>query len=188
MSPDDPTQLRRDLDEARRELRGVNRELGEIKGYLAAVVRLASEDEPAKNGRYPKAPQPTWYDLEDWVVSWMQGTIERRASNSRRWCPQWYEHSEVVTRFWALYNSWREMTNKDDALTYSTWFVDHLDRHLDAIFSTDGPFAACSPDRHTPHAGLTVGRDPKATEKYGPRPAPIHAIPPRTATPMEVKR
>jgi len=28
-----------------------------------------------------------------------QDTLERRASNTRRWCPQWYKHPEVVTRF-----------------------------------------------------------------------------------------
>jgi hypothetical protein len=110
------------------------------------------------------------HDLEDWVVSFMGETLERRASNTRRWCVQWYKHSEVITRFWALYHAYQEVEKGDDAVGYSSWFVDHLDRHLEAIFSTDGPFAACSPERHTPHRGLIVRRNDRAEQDWGPRP------------------
>jgi hypothetical protein len=57
---------------------------------------------------------------------------------------------------WLLFNGHRQVTSSGDALDQSSWMLDHLDRHLDAMFDTDGPFAGCSSERHTPHDGLTV--------------------------------
>jgi hypothetical protein len=95
-------------------------------------------------------------ELAAWVQLWFVDVLERRASNTLRWCQQWDRHPEVVTRMRVLYASWLQVTTHGDALAYSSWMLDHLDRHLAAMQSTFGPFAACSPDRHTPHKGLSV--------------------------------
>jgi hypothetical protein len=110
------------------------------------------------------------HDLEDWVVNFMQNTLERRASNTKRWCTQWYKHPEVISRFWVLYHAYLEVEDRGNAIQQSTWFVDHLDRHLEAITSPDGPFAACSIERHTPHRGLIVSRNVNAEADWKPRP------------------
>jgi hypothetical protein len=105
----------------------------------------------------PDLSHPTPRDLEEWVVKTFGTWLERRPSNTRRWCRRWYEHPEVVVRMWALYDSWHEATRHDSAMGQSSWFVDHLDKHLDVIFSPDGPFAGCTPDRHNPSRSLDVG-------------------------------
>jgi hypothetical protein len=158
MASDEVSQLRKELDELK--FRVVS---------LQNLVRALVDDDGPAEGRYPKAPAATWHDVEDWVVNMMQETLERRATNTRRWCPQWYKHPEVLTRFRILYASYREVEGLD-AISYSTWFLDHLDRHLDAIFSPDGPFAACSPDRHAPHRGLVIARNENAEADWGKRP------------------
>jgi hypothetical protein len=154
----------------REEVRALNARVGALQNLLLELFE--DEDEP-RPPRYSKTPEATWHDVEDWVVNMMQDTLERRATNSRRWCPQWYKHPEVLTRFRILYASYREV-EKLDAFTYSTWFLEHLDRHLDAIFSPDGPFAACSPERHSPHRGLTISRNKHAERDWGKRPPRPH--------------
>jgi hypothetical protein len=150
------------------EVRALTARVRSLQNLLLAAFDVDDED------RYPRAAATTnWHDVEDWVVNIMQDTLERRASNTRRWCPEWYEHPEVLTRFRILHDSYREV-EKLDAYTYSNWFVDHLDRHLDAIFSPDGPFAACSPERHSPHRGLKIKRNKNAETDWGPRPAKAH--------------
>ena len=37
--------------------------------YVQGQLRTLTEDEPAPNGRYPKAAPTTWHDVEDWVVN-----------------------------------------------------------------------------------------------------------------------
>jgi hypothetical protein len=158
MADNEVTILRREVEQLRLQL-----------ATLQDKVDRLAEGEAVSNGRYPKAAQTTWYDVEDWVVNVMQDTLERRATNSRRWCPEWYKHPEVLTRFRLLYQTYREVEGLD-AISYSMWFIDHLDRHLDAICSPDGPFAACSPERHAPHRGLTIARNANAEQDWGPRP------------------
>ena len=101
-------------------------------------------------------PEPTFADLEAWVTEWFGQILERRSSNRRRWCARWWEHPEAVTRMRILMLSHRQMVKHGSALDQSAWMLDHLDRHLDALQSSDGPFAGCSPDRHSPCSGLPV--------------------------------
>ena len=171
MATEEIVQLRRELEQVRREL-----------AFVHGQLRVLLDDEPAVNGRYPKAPKTTMYDLEAWVIGFMHETLERRATNTRRWCPEWYKHPEVVTRFRILYDAYREIEGNMDAISYSMWFLDHLDRHLDAVFSEDGPFASCSPDRHSPHRGLKISPNPNADKDWGERPAPPTAPTPPSPT------
>jgi hypothetical protein len=104
----------------------------------------------------PTTAEPSLDELAAWVKLMFVDVLERRASNTLRWCQQWHQHPEVVTRMRVLYASWVQVTVHGDALAYSSWVLDHLDRHLAAMQVTSGPFAACSEDRHTPHKGLSV--------------------------------
>jgi hypothetical protein len=156
----------REMAELRRELDGVNRELAQLRQELRAATGNGTNGTP----QYPSRPRPTLYDLEDWIVNFMQRTLERRASNTKRWCAQWHKHPEVISRFWALYHAYLQIEDEGDAIQMSIWYVDHLDRHLETITSADGPFAACSIDRHTPHRGLVVARNENAAADWGPRP------------------
>jgi hypothetical protein len=106
---------------------------------------------------------PTMADLDAWVTEWFTTILERRSGNIRRWCARWWDHPEVVARMWLLFNGHRQVIAHGDALDQSLWMLDHLDRHAEAMFHSDGPFAGCSPDRHSPHGGLTVA--PRRTHR-----------------------
>jgi hypothetical protein len=108
----------------------------------------------------PALAEPTLAELEGWVKDWVVNLLERRATQRRRWCPYWFDHPEVVTRMRLLMLSHRQVVERGSALDQSSWFLDHLDRHLDALQCEDGPFASCSPERHSPHRGLRVASIP----------------------------
>jgi hypothetical protein len=172
MANDEVTRLRRELD-------AVNRRVARLEASLGNGISTHRPPSP-----YGTEPVPTMYDLQDWVVNWFERTLERRASNTRRWCPVWYAHPEIVSRLWVLYHSHTEVLRHYDAVAYSSWFVEHLDKHLDVMLSADGPFASCSPQRHSPHHGLEVRRAPEGI--WGHRPAPRAGRYP--TTPAEVNR
>jgi hypothetical protein len=129
---------------------------------MAALVNQSGRIQPAKPASPYDVGLPTTVtytdrDVENWAVKWFGQILERRASNTRRWCRRWYDHPEVVARFHVLHAAYRQAETTGSALDMSSWFVDHLDKHLDVIFSADGPFAGCSPQRHSPVPGLEVG-------------------------------
>lgn len=66
-----------------------------------------------------------------------------RGDGSNYWCPQWWLHPEAVLRFTALQKS---MTKAKEDL--SSWILHDLSPHLDYLFSKDGPFTACTNNRH----------------------------------------
>ena len=99
--------------------------------------------------------EPTAAELVAFGHQWFSDVLERRASNNRRWCARWWEHPEVMTRVRVLCLSHRWVGTHGTPLDMSTWMLDHLDRHVDALQSSNGPFASCSPDRHSPHGGLS---------------------------------
>lgn len=101
-------------------------------------------------------PEPTMAELEVWVTTWFTEILERRSTNRRRWCARWWAHPEAVTRMRILMLGHRQVVTRGSVLDQSTWMLDHLDRHLDVLQSPDGPFAACSLERHAGHRGLQV--------------------------------
>jgi hypothetical protein len=163
---DDVASLRREIDELRSRLARLESRLDDRLDRIEDDVR----QRPVGSGRVVRrsaGPPADMYDLQDWVEHWFSRILERRVSNTRRWCPQWYNHPEVVTRLWVLYHSYHETMLYEDATGQSQWFIEHLDKHLDFLLSSDGPFAGCSPQRHSPARGLEVRRAPEGV--WGPR-------------------
>jgi hypothetical protein len=97
---------------------------------------------------------PQFDDMAEWVEEWLLPNLERRMGNTRRWCNRWYRHPEVVMRLHVVWSTWEHAYRLDDPTTLSSWYIDHLDKHLAVIFSADGPFAGCSPQRHSPRVRL----------------------------------
>lgn len=113
-------------------------------------------------GETPAPPaMPAVPDLNGFVELWFGGTLERRTSNTRRWCPRWDEHPEAVARLRVLHASWVQVAVSGDALTYSTWMLDHFDRHAAVLLSAEGPFAGCAAERHSPARPLPIAPAPK---------------------------
>ncbi|MFC3520013.1 DUF4913 domain-containing protein [Streptomonospora nanhaiensis] len=59
----------------------------------------------------------------------------------RRWSAQWWRNAEAVSRLDSLWRAWEHL-RLDGATGMSTWWRDHADYHMNALFDPDGPFAA----------------------------------------------
>src|SRR6266487_3193209 len=64
-----------------------------------------------------------------------------------RWCLQWWQHAEAITRLTALWHSW-EALRLEPGIGMATGLRDHLDHHLTVLLGRGGPFAQCSEDEH----------------------------------------
>jgi hypothetical protein len=105
-----------------------------------------------------KLNETEWDQLEMWINDVFLDLIEQTHSNRLRWCPNWWEHPEMVARLWTLYLGWTQVINDGSALDFSLWILDHLDRHCERLFRADGPASACNQFErgHTPPRERTI--------------------------------
>ena len=108
----------------------------------------------------PATPSPRYATLDEWVGEYFAPTFGRLVGGEHRWCSQWQQHAEAITRLEALWRSW-EALRLDPALGMATWLGHHLDQQLPILLGRQGPFSQCSPDRHVPATRLPmVAADP----------------------------
>ncbi len=91
------------------------------------------------------------------VVAWVEKLTSYLESPSRAeslWCPSWQEHPEAVWRFTALHS---EFVASMAEGTESSWWVNHFDRHVPALFGPTGIFQACE-NGHVPDRPLRFAR------------------------------
>jgi Domain of unknown function (DUF4913) len=96
---------------------------------------------------------PVCVDVNDWVTDRLIPMLERTPGTQLRWCATWWAHPEVVSRFDACWRAW-ETLRQDPNLGMSVWYRDHLDPMLAVVMSGNGPFAACTAERHAPPCRL----------------------------------
>jgi Domain of unknown function (DUF4913) len=108
----------------------------------------------------PAATSLRYATLQEWVHEYFAPTFGRLVGGEHRWCPQWHEHAEAITRLEALWRSW-EALRLDPALGMATWLGHHLDQQLPILMGRQGPFAQCTPDRHVSASRLPLV--PRAT-------------------------
>jgi len=133
-----------------------------VDDLVAEVARLSSEladvaaavfSQPPPESHHSDAPM---YDtLDDWVCEYFAPTFSRPIGGELRWCAQWGEHAEAVTRLEALWRSW-ESLRLEPALGMATWLTQHLDPQLAALLGRSGTFSQCQPDRHGQPTALVV--------------------------------
>ena len=113
---------------------------------LPADFTLPDDDPPPAPGSSPTASvsEPAYARLEDWVEQYFLPTFRRPIGGEIRWCDEWREHAEAVTRLEALWRSW-EVLRLDPNLGIATWLTTYLDPLLVVLLSRAGPFAHCSP-------------------------------------------
>jgi hypothetical protein len=104
-----------------------------------------------------------------WVVKQF-AVIEYVHTDKRApWCPEWWQHPEVVARLWALWQA-RLQADEDAAMrldAVSDWWLTHWDRHTAVLFdSRIGPFRKC--DRTLGHLHETDGVATPAVEVVPP--------------------
>lgn len=120
-------------------------QVAQLTSELADVSAAVFSGPPSSA---PATASESMYDtLDDWVREYFAPTFTRPIGGEIRWCAQWGEHAEAVTRLEALWRSW-ESLRLDPALGMATWLTHHLDPQLSALLSRSGTFAQCQPDRH----------------------------------------
>lgn len=100
--------------------------------------------EPAKDD---DAPELSYSNVAEFVSDKL-ATQYRRQINVQGgviWYPQWWKHSEAISRGEAHWRAW-QFLRLDATTGMSVWWRDHADHHMAVLFSADGPFKGCSPD------------------------------------------
>lgn len=93
------------------------------------------------------AAEPVYSSLSAWVDGYFRVIFARSIGGEIRWCNQWQEHPEALTRLEALWRSW-EALRLDTALGVATWLTSYLDPQLATLFGRSGTFTQCTPARH----------------------------------------
>jgi hypothetical protein len=101
-------------------------------------------------------PKPEYSRVEDWVTDYFTPMFRRTLGGEFRWCAQWWEHGEAISRLTALWHAW-EALRLQPGTGMSAWYSAHLDHHLPVLLGARGPFYQCSEDRHRdPHQARCV--------------------------------
>jgi Domain of unknown function (DUF4913) len=95
----------------------------------------------------PAAPEPVYIALEDWLTDYFLPTFRRTLGGEYRWCHQWWQHSEAISRLTALWHSW-EVLRLQPGTGIANWYRDHLDHQLPILMGARGPFCQCSETAH----------------------------------------
>lgn len=111
------------------------------------------------------APKPLFANVGQFVDQYLSPVVERRvaagAASGIPWCRKWWAHPEALSRIYALWRAWECLRVSDPATGMSIWWRDHLDPHLAALTSDNGPLARCRPDRHVDPVPLPVNPIPQ---------------------------
>ncbi len=134
--------------------------------FRALPAAAATPAEPDADSEDPGAAAPTPFDftvLYTWVHIHVATITERKVSKGSsesgtavRWCTQWYEHDDAITRLEALRRAWEEHVVQPGA-AMSSWYLHHFDPHIGVLTAAGGPFWQCSPGHHQP--ARVIGHD-----------------------------
>jgi hypothetical protein len=90
-----------------------------------------------------------WVKLQLGRVETYGGAL---AKDKPAWCPEWWNHPEVVERLIVAYQAYVRASasqHEGDMLALSAWWVQHWDHHAAIIFDpARGPFRACNYKGH----------------------------------------
>ncbi|MFD0690947.1 DUF4913 domain-containing protein [Actinomadura fibrosa] len=101
-------------------------------------------------------PKPLYADLTGWVTQHFVPIYRRTLGGDFRWCAQWWQHGEAISRLMALWYSWEAM-RLQGATGMALWYRDHLDHQLPVLLGPRGPFYQCTENEHLiPHQARLV--------------------------------
>lgn len=88
-------------------------------------------------------PPPLVYgSVDEFVREYLCHMYKRTLdSRNRRWAAEWWAYDEAVVRLEALWRAWEHL-RQEPGLGMSTWWLEHADPHMAALFHQDGPFRA----------------------------------------------
>ena len=94
-----------------------------------------------------EAPEPVYNAVEDWVIDYFLPMFRRTLGGEYRWCGQWWQHSEAISRLTSLWHAW-EVLRLQPGTGIASWYRDHLDHQLPILMGARGPFYQCSETAH----------------------------------------
>jgi hypothetical protein len=101
-------------------------------------------------------PEPVYLAVEDWVIDYFLPMFRRTLGGDFRWCTQWWQHGEAISRLSALWHAW-EVLRLQPGTGIATWYRDHLDHQLPILMGARGPFYQCSETAHRePHQAAVI--------------------------------
>lgn len=142
------------------QLRALRVEVGVLRDVVDDLLHPAGADPPPDGDDGDDGPiEPSHRSLEEWVTGYFTPTYSRPTSPTLRWCVQWWDHAEAISRLEALWRSF-EVARLDGLRGMAMWYRDFLDSQLAVLTATTGPFAQCTPDRHAPTSPLPTAPAP----------------------------
>lgn len=116
---------------------------------VGAVARTSPDQGPKAPDA--KAPEPVYTAVEDWVTGYFLPMFRRTLGGEYRWCAQWWQHGEAISRLTSLWHAW-EVLRLQPGTGIALWYRDHLDHQLPILMGARGPFYQCSETAHRePH-------------------------------------
>jgi Domain of unknown function (DUF4913) len=93
------------------------------------------------------APEPVYTAVEDWLTEYFLPMFRRALGGEYRWCAQWWQHGEAISRLTALWHAW-EVLRLQPGTGIAIWYREHLDHQLPILMGARGPFCQCSETAH----------------------------------------
>ena len=82
--------------------------------------------------------------------------FRRTLGGEFRWCAQWWQHGEAISRLTSLWHAW-EVLRLQPGTGIGVWYRDHLDHQLPILMGARGPFYQCSETAHRePHEAAAI--------------------------------
>jgi hypothetical protein len=127
--------------------------LDELEDTVKTLADTATGKRPLSNWKHQT--------LDAWVEGWFAERYARSIVGGTRWCSQWYEHPEAVTRLHALWTSW-EVAQRDPDRGMIIWLRDG-DAQFYELTRECGPFISCDYDGHRVLPALRCDQVPPGT-------------------------
>ncbi|MEV6562933.1 DUF4913 domain-containing protein [Nocardia sp. NPDC051756] len=119
----------------------------EATARAEAEAALAPADEEAQAQKQDHASLhfPTLDAfVEGYIAQLYRREVVTRGSDQKaRWCPDWVLHGEAAARLQACWTAFEHLRLGDTTEQSELW-IQHIDPHMDRLFSIDGPFKYCS--------------------------------------------
>lgn len=93
--------------------------------------------------------EPLCADVATWVEHVYAAVYIRKITQTQRWCPSWWAHSEAIVRLTALWRTWEAARASEEESGMADWLRTCFDTINPVLLAADGPFASCTADRHS---------------------------------------
>ncbi len=122
-------------------------------------------------------PEPVYNAVEDWVIDYFLPMFRRTLGGEYRWCGQWWQHGEAISRLTSLWHAW-EVLRLQSGTGIASWYRDHLDHQLPILLGARGPFYQCSETAHRePREASTVPAPEEWWDLSAEPPGPVALTP-----------